>query len=161
SRLTLTEAAEYFADRSSKGFNIAQVMVIHSLQTATLEGRLPFLEEDITRPDERPANAADGLAGASFWDHLDAVLELAERAGLYLALVPIWGSNVKDGAFPARDVEAYATWLARRFRRHQNIIWLNGGDVHGTDETEAWQRAGAALRTNDPTALITFHPFGR
>jgi hypothetical protein len=161
SRLTRSEVQEYLADRRAKGFNIAQVMVIHSLQTATLEGRLPFVDGDITRPDERAASASDGLRGPSFWDHLEDVLELAEQAGLYLALVPIWGSNVKNGQFPAADVETYASWLARRYRSHPNIVWLNGGDLHGTQEMEAWQRAGAALRRADPTKLITFHPFGR
>lgn len=153
SRLTLDEVKEYFADRKSKGFNIAQVMVIHSLRTATLAGRLPFIDEDITQPDESGTD--------SFWDHLDVVLTLAAEAGLYLALVPIWGSNLKGGAFSPADVETYAGWLARRVSAHPNIIWLNGGDVHGTDEMEAWQRAGAALRAGEPSRLITYHPFGR
>lgn len=121
-----------------------------------------FIDGDITQPDERTAEEAGESGDApSFWDHLDAVLELAADAGLYLALVPIWGSNVKNGQFPAEHVETYAGWLARRYRRHPNIIWLNGGDLHGTSQMEAWQRAGAALRRSDPTKLITFHPFGR
>ncbi|WP_420110530.1 glycoside hydrolase family 140 protein [Pseudactinotalea sp.] len=155
SRLTLEEAAELFADRRAKGFNVVQVMVIHSLQTTTLAGRAPFIDGDLTRPDDGSGSQP------SFWEHLDAVLDLADDAGLYLALVPIWGSNVKNGQHPAEHVETYAGWLARRYRRHPNIIWLNGGDVHGTSQMEAWQRAGAALRTADPTRLITFHPFGR
>ncbi|GAB2605377.1 glycoside hydrolase family 140 protein [Pseudactinotalea suaedae] len=161
SRLTLAEVGEYLADRKAKGFNVVQVMVVHSLQTATLAGRLPFVKGDLTEPDERPADEAQGLVGPSFWEHLDDVLDLAEQAGLYLALVPIWGSNVTDGELSADDVEAYASWLGRRTRGRPNIVWLNGGDVHGTPHIETWQRAGAALRRANPSALITFHPFGR
>lgn len=160
-RLTLAEAEEYFADRRSKGFTVAQVMVIHSLDSTTLDGRLPFLDGDLTRPDTRPADAEAGLPGPSFWEHLDAVLALAQRWGMYLALVPIWGSNVKHGRYPAEAVATYAGWLARRYRDQPNVVWLNGGDIHGTTRMDLWQQVGSALRSNDPTSLITFHPFGR
>lgn len=160
-RLTLEEVEEYFADRSGKGFNVAQVMVIHSLGSATLDGRLPFVDGDVTLPDTRPADPGAGLTGPSFWEHMDAVVEIAERWGFYLALVPIWGSNVKRGDLSADDVATYGAWLARRYRHRPNIVWLNGGDIHGTERMHVWRALGAALRRHDPTSLITFHPFGR
>ncbi|TDE95117.1 DUF4038 domain-containing protein [Occultella glacieicola] len=160
-RLSLAEAEEYFADRHAKGFNVAQVMVIHGPTSATLEGRLPFLDEDLTRPDTRPADPGEGLDGPSFWDHLEKVLELAARWGIYLGLVPVWGSNLQHGGHSDEAVAAYGTWLARRYRHHPNIVWLNGGDLRGDTRMPAWQGLGAALRKNDPTHLITFHPFGR
>ncbi|WP_154792532.1 glycoside hydrolase family 140 protein [Occultella kanbiaonis] len=160
-RLSLDEAEEYFADRHAKGYNVAQVMVIHSPASATLEGRLPFIDEDVTRPDTRPADPRAGLPGPSFWDHLDDVLKLAARWGIYLALVPIWGSNVEHGDHSDESVATYGTWLARRYRHHPNIVWLNGGDLRGTTRMPAWRSLGEALRKNDPTSPITFHPFGR
>lgn len=155
-RLSLDEAATYFEDRKTKGFNIAQVMVIHSPSSPTLAGRLPFIDGDYTRPDVESSPDTP-----SFWEHMDAVVELAKSWGIYLALVPIWGTNLQDGATPAADVASFGTWLARRYRHHPNIIWLNGGDLRGETQMHIWQALGAALRKTDPEHLITFHPFGR
>src|SRR5690606_18692678 len=59
------------------------------------------------------------------------------------------------------EAKAYATFLAKRYGDRSNIIWLNGGDVFGSDSLEIWNIIGETLRANDPNHLITFHPRGR
>jgi hypothetical protein len=85
----------------------------------------------------------------------------AEANGLYLALVPVWGANVKSGNVSVDEAKAYAKFLADRYKNSNNIIWVNGGDIEGTNHTEVWNAIGETLYANDKNHLITFHPFGR
>src|SRR5690606_39249219 len=95
------------------------------------------------------------------WDHLDYVILLAQQKKQYVALVPIWGTNVKSGKISEATANAYGTWLAERYRHKKNIIWLNGGDIKGSDQTAFWETLGTSLKKPDPKKLMTFHPFGR
>lgn len=96
-----------------------------------------------------------------YWDHVDYIANLAEQKGIYLAMVPVWGSNVRKGVISTAQAATYASWLAKRFAERPNIIWLNGGDTRGDENTEIWNIIGHQLRENAPNHLITFHPFGR
>jgi len=55
----------------------------------------------------------------------------------------------------------YSAWLAKRYKDKSNVIWLNGGDVKGSDSTVIWNIIGSTIREISPRQLITFHPFGR
>jgi hypothetical protein len=59
------------------------------------------------------------------------------------------------------QAEKYAEFLAKRYRDKRNIIWLNGGDVKGSDSIQVWKTIGATIRKLDPNHLISYHPFGR
>jgi hypothetical protein len=76
-------------------------------------------------------------------------------------LVPVWGSVVKEGHVNAAEAKAYATFLAKRYKNKSNIVWMNGGDIKGTDSLEVWNTIGTTLHQGDPGHLITFHPRGR
>jgi hypothetical protein len=78
-----------------------------------------------------------------------------------MAMVPIWGSNVKAGLVSKQDAATYANWLAERYRNRWNVIWLNGGDIKGTDSIGTWRIIGETLKKKDPNSLVSFHPFGR
>ena len=97
----------------------------------------------------------------NFWDNVDYVVDLAAKKGLYMAMVPVWGNNVKDGYVSREDAGVYAKWLANRYKDRKNIIWLNGGDTFGSDSTATWNIIGNGLNDADPNHLITFHPRGR
>jgi hypothetical protein len=89
------------------------------------------------------------------------MVDKAAEKDLYMALVPVWGSNAKAGHVDQQQAEYYATFLAERYKDRNNIIWLNGGDVKGSDSLNIWNRIGNTLRVHDPDHLITFHPRGR
>jgi hypothetical protein len=57
--------------------------------------------------------------------------------------------------------KAYGKWLAERYRNKSNIIWINGGDTRGDQNTQIWRALGTTLHEEDPNHLMTFHPFGR
>jgi hypothetical protein len=92
---------------------------------------------------------------------VDFIVDLAAQKGLYMAMVPVWGSNVKSGWVSRADAATYAAWLAARYKSRWNIVWLNGGDLRGSDSLDTWKTIGSTLKKNDPAHLVTFHPFGR
>jgi hypothetical protein len=59
------------------------------------------------------------------------------------------------------QAKQYATFLANRYKTQSNIIWMNGGDIKGSDSLEVWKTIGKTLHEKDPGHLITFHPRGR
>jgi len=161
-KLTREEAATYLENRSQKGFNVIQVMVLHDLRHCiNVYGDTAILAADITKPIvTEGSDPADSLA-YDYWDHMDYVIDQAAERGIYMALVPIWGGNVKAYPVTPEDADLYGKFLAERYRDRKNIIWLNGGDIPGTDSTAFWKALGNSLKTNDPNHLVTYHPRGR
>jgi hypothetical protein len=68
---------------------------------------------------------------------------------------------VKGGKISAEQAKIYSEFLAYRYKNDTNVIWLNGGDIFGNENTEVWQTIGKTLKVNNPEALQTFHPHGR
>lgn len=161
SSLTREEADQYLSNREQHGFNVIQVMVLHELDMVNIYGDSALVDEDVTQPVTTPGNDPADSVSYDFWDHADYIIDLAAEKGLYMALVPVWGSNVKNGGVNSTQADVYSKWLAERYKDRSNIIWLNGGDVRGSDSTAVWQVIGENLRKYDPNHLITFHPFGR
>ena len=161
SKLTREEAEKYLEDRRKKGFNVIQVMVLHTVAAANVYGDSALINKNVARPLITPGDNSSDQAAYDYWDHVDYIIDLAAKKRMYMALVPVWGTNVKSGWVSKGDAQSYAKWLADRYRSKWNIIWLNGGDIKGTDSTETWNTIGANIRAEDKNHLITFHPFGR
>lgn len=160
-KLDRNEADQYLEDRRKKGFNVIQVMVLHTIPEKNIYGRRAMIGEDISKPDTTKGNLSTDSLQYDYWDHLDYMVDLAGKKGLYMALVPVWGSPVKSGKVSPDQARSYAEFLAKRYRDKTNIIWMNGGDIKGSDSLKVWQNIGQTLRANDPHHLITFHPRGR
>jgi hypothetical protein len=161
-KLTREEAEKYFEDRRQKGFNVIQVMVIQNIKNAVnIYGDSALIDRDIERPFTIPENSKFEANHYNYWDHVDYLVSLAHKKGIYLALVPIWGSNVRNGSISREKARKYATWLAKRYKDKSNVIWLNGGDIKGSDSTIIWNTIGLTIREICPEQLMTFHPFGR
>lgn len=151
--------AAYFDDRKKKGFNVIQVMVLHTLDVENVYGSKALIEDQINTPN---VIAGDSLNTASYdyWDHMAYAIDLAEQKGLYVALVPVWGGNVNSGKVSVAQAEEYGRFLGNRFKNN-NIIWLNGGDTFGDQYTEVWNALGTSIHAETPQLLQTFHPRGR
>jgi hypothetical protein len=161
-KLNREEVDKYLEDRRLKGFNVIQVMVVHGLKAAVdVYGDSALVGGDLSKPKVTPGSTFSDPEQYDFWDHVDYVVDKAAEKGIYMALVPIWGTNVKNGAVSRTQAAVYAKFLADRFKNKKNIIWLNGGDVKGTDSIQTWNIIGNTLKANDPNHLVTFHPFGR
>jgi hypothetical protein len=137
-------------------------MVLHNVKKAVnVYGDSALIDQDIERPFTTAGNSVDDPDQYDYWDHVDYLISLAREKGLYIALVPLWGSNVRNGSITSEKAGKYAAWLANRYKDLSNVVWLNGGDIKGTDSTAIWQTIGSTIRQASPKQLITFHPFGR
>ena len=58
----------------------------------------------------------------------------------------VWGTNVKSGGVSKDEPGHYAKWLAERYKNKPNIIWLNGGDIKGSDSMNIWKTIGKYLQ---------------
>jgi hypothetical protein len=156
SRLDRNEAATYLDDRKAKGFNVIQVMMVHRLPCTNIFGRgLPGLEDIDWQTGPSMSHPDD------YWSVIDEITGMAEERGLYLAMVPVWGTLVDEGRLTVAGAAAYGAWLGHKFRDRPNIIWLNGGDVRGDLKLDVWEALGSAIKEHDPNHIMTFHPFGR
>lgn len=160
-KLSREEAEIYLADRAGKGFNVIQVMVLHTLTATNFYGDSALIGSNVAYPLTTEGNDFEDPLQYDFWDHVDYVVDMAAKKGIYIGMVPVWGSNVKGGQAKKEDAAVYAGWLADRYKNSTNIIWLNGGDVRGSDSTDIWNTIGSTINTADPGHLITFHPYGR
>lgn len=160
-KLSWEEANRYLQNRRDKGFNVIQAMVIHELPETNFYGDTAFVDQDPTRPNITPGSSNEKDRAYDYWDHVDYIVDLAAEKGLYMALVPIWGSAAKTVSNSRPWATKYASFLAQRFKDRPNIIWLNGGDIRGDVMPEVWQQIGTKLDSLAPMHLITFHPFGR
>ena len=160
-KLNREDAVKYLEDRQAKGFNVIQVMVLHSLAAKNIYGDSALINKNVATPLITDGNSYENPEEYDYWDHVDYLIEEAAEKGLYMALVPVWGSNVKSGGVSREEGAIYAEWIANRYKDEPNIIWLNGGDILGSDSTETWKIMGETLDDTDPNHLITFHPRGR
>lgn len=162
SKLNREEAEKYLEDRRQKGFNVIQVMVLHNiLKAVNAYGDSALINHNVALPLTTPGNSPDYAQQYDYWDHVDYIIKLAGEKGIYMALVPVWGSNVKSGHITREQAGKYAEWLSDRYKNMPNVIWVNGGDVMGNDSIAIWKTIGSTIRKNNPGQLITYHPFGR
>lgn len=161
SRLTREEAEIYLEDRRKKGFNVIQIILLHELPEVNVYGKSAFAGEFESVDWASILGKPYDSNSYDFWDHVDYIISLAAQKGIYMALVPIWGSEVKKRNLEGRHVYEYSKWLAIRYKDKPNIIWINGGDSYGDAYEEVWQTIGNTIKENDLNHLMTFHPFGR
>jgi Protein of unknown function (DUF4038)/Putative collagen-binding domain of a collagenase len=161
SKLDRAETEKYLEDRRSKGFTVIQVSVLHSAAMKSASGVPALMGGDPAKPNVTPGADPAKPGEYDYWDHVDWVVDQAAERGIYLAMIPAWGSLVKGRQLNEGNVAAYAAFLARRYKSKPNIFWVAGGDIQGGDNPAVWNMLGRTLKNEDPGHLITFHPFGR
>jgi hypothetical protein len=139
----------YLKNRQQKHFNVIQATLIHRAQV--LAQYEPFFDNDLGRPNP----------DSEFWTRVDRAIAMADELGLYMALLPTWGGWAKSGKLNLDNVEAYSSFLADRYGKYQNVIWLTGGDIRGNIAYDLYMKLGALLKERCPGQLVGFHPFGR
>src|SRR5689334_25230771 len=71
SKLTREEADQYLEDRRKKGFNVIQVMVLHSVGAVNVYGDTALFNADVSRPKTTPGNSFADKLQYDYWDHID------------------------------------------------------------------------------------------
>jgi len=162
SKLDREGVVKYLENRKAKGFNVVQVMVLHNLNAVNVYGDQALMNDNLADQITSPGNDPNNAPEYDYWDHIDYAVDVAQKNGIYLAMVPVWGTNVSKGNKVNKEqATKYAKFLANRCKNKTNIIWLNGGDTHGNEFQDIWNAIGNTLKTNNPDQLVTFHPFGR
>jgi Protein of unknown function (DUF4038) len=154
-RLTLTEADHYLATRATQGFNTVLAVALSGFggpRLPNLDGHLPFANQDLSRPE--PA----------YWQHIDAVVELANNHRLAVGLLPTWGANWHDDpvAFDEVSAAAFGRWMAERYG-HRDVIWVLGGDRPVSTDRHQRVIEAFAIGIRDvcgESQLLTYHPNG-
>lgn len=146
-KLDRADVEKYLRNRREKGFNVIQTVLIQCLPNFTGSGGMASGSWDVTKQE--------------YWKYVDEIVELALDMGMYLGLLPSWGSFVKSKVINEENIETYARFLGERYQKYPNIIWILGGDVRGDVSPEVFCKEGSILKEYNPERLITFHPFGR
>lgn len=153
-RLNRDEASYYLGRCSAAGYNVVQIQVINAIPAFNAYGQ-------ISMPDGFDFSTVDKPGIYGYWNHLDYIISEAERNGIYIGMVCIWGGMVKAGLMDESKAQAYGTFLAERYKDCPNIIWIMGGDVQGDIHTESWDALARAIKNIDCNHIMTFHPRGR
>jgi hypothetical protein len=144
--LNREDAEAYFSMRASQGFTVIQAVVVmgwnRDWNDANAYGHRPFHNGDGGNPNK------------DFWQHADWLINKAKEHGLYVALLPAWGSYWGKQA----TIE-YAQWITNRYKDYKNVIWVNGGDRKVDRDKGMFNQIGNVFHTDEDT-LITFHPRG-
>lgn len=149
-KLSLLECEKYFINRKEKNFNLIQAVLVH--------------DKNFEIPDVNVIKGDDFSSldkTHKYWDKVDSCIKKAAEYGLYMGLLPVWGSMVKKGYLTLDNAKDYARFLADRYGKHKNIVWILGGDVRGSVGYDIWCLMGDTLKELCPDTLISFHPFGR
>jgi hypothetical protein len=161
SKLSREDADKYLSDRAEKGFNVIQFMMLHTLGAKNFYGDSALIGKNLAHPLVTEGNSFADTTQYDFWDHMDFIVDKAAEKGIYVGLVPVWGSNVLAGQVKNEEAGSYAAWIANRYKGRSNIIWLNGGDIMGSDSIRIWKTIGATIKATDSNHLQTYHPRGR
>lgn len=153
-RLNRDEAAFYLRRCAQAGYNVVQIQVVNGVPCFNIYGQMAL-------SNGFDCSDADIKGVYGYWNHLDYIIDEAARQGIYIGLVCIWGGLVKAGLMNNSQAQQYGKFLAQRYKDKPNIIWIIGGDIEGSKQTEVWNTLATTIKQYDKNHLMTFHPRGR
>ena len=157
-RLDRKEAVTYLENRAEKDFTVIQAVVLaerDGLEEPNAYGDKALIDKDPTQPNE------------PYFEHVDFIVNKAEELGLYIGMLPTWGSywsmnNPEGKIFTPENAKKFGEFLGKRYK-DKPIIWILGGDhnIHKPEEREIIESMAQGLHSGDQGRhLITFHPRG-
>lgn len=146
-KLTKEEIRMYLRNRKEKGYNVIQTVLAHTIPGEKHSGSLAPGYKDVTARE--------------YWEFVDEIVEMAREMGMYLGLLPSWGSVVKNEILNMENIERYIHFLGERYQEYPNIIWILGGDIRGDVNYPLFCKEGEILKSYNPERIIAYHPFGR
>ena len=97
-RLDRDEAQHYLEQSAREGYNVVQIQVLNGVPSFNRYGKMSHTEgwnlDQASKPGEY-----------GYWEHLDHIVDTAEKNGIYIGMVCIWGGRVKVGLL-SEDQEA-------------------------------------------------------
>lgn len=161
-RLTLEETNQYLSNRSAKGFNVIQAVLLaefNGLRKPDRYGQVPLQDLDPAKPNE------------AYFKRVDSIVKMAAAKNLYMGLLPTWGDKVTrlwgEGpvVFDSVNAYTYGLFLGKRYAAAPNVLWILGGDRPAKVDTADWrpvwrQMARGILEGTNNKAFITYHISG-
>jgi hypothetical protein len=161
-RLNLKEIKEYFQDRSDKGFNLIQAVIlaeVDGLSVPNTYNHLPLFDNNPDKPNE------------AYFDFIQTVIQMASEFGLYIGLLPTWGDKVAHlwGSGPVifnpQNARSYGFFLGHRYQNFNNIIWILGGDRPAITQEHNYLPVWSAMSEGIDEGcgykpIKTYHPMG-
>lgn len=154
SRSNRDEVDYFMAETRKNGYNVVQISTLHNIPSMNVYGHWAL-------PNGFDFKDIDKAGEYNYWQHVDYIVERAQRSGIYIGIVCVWGGPVKSKQISVEDAKKYGKFLAERYKKYPNIIWLIGGDERGDVEPEVWKALATSIRNIDSDHLMTFHPRGR
>lgn len=170
------EVEFYLKTRSEQGFTVVHAAACHDnpFITPALQNRWgdpAFVDGDLTKPAITPGNDPNNPEEYDYWDHVEYVIDAANRHGITIVFLPIFTMEKEGGGYQRIDLKngpVYARFLGQRFGKKQNLIWCLGGDVLADTEQEKqlWHEMGKAITVSAAGSedysktVMTFHTRG-
>lgn len=154
SRSNRDEVDFLMSEVQKNDYNVLQISVLHTIPAMNVYGHeaLPY-GFDFKNIDQK--------GQYNYWKHIDYIVERAQKSGIYVGIVCVWGGPVNEKLMTVEDAKKYGTFLVERYKKYPNIIWFIGGDIRGDVQPEVWQTLAKTIRAQDSEHLMTFHPRGR
>lgn len=158
-KLNREDARLYLKDRVAKGFTVIQAVVLaemDGLKTPNVYGEVPLIDMNPEKPNEK------------YFSHVDFIVDEAQKAGLFIAMLPTWGDKVTPShgggpvIFTEENAGTFGRFLGNRYK-NKPIVWILGGDrdIANDQELKVWRALATGLRTGDNgNHLISYHPRG-
>ena len=132
---------------------------LDGLNVPNTEGERPLLNNDPSRPN------------AAYFEHVDAIIQMADEMGIYIALLPTWGDKVfthnwgkGPEVFNTQNAASFGQWIGNRYKDYDNIIWIIGGDRNpreASQDVAIWNAMAEAIAEaagGYEETLMSFHP---
>jgi hypothetical protein len=173
-RLDRRQATEYLALRARQRYTVIQAVALAELEGISDPnpyGDLPLIDQDPSKQAVTPGASPSDAKQYDYWDHVEFIVDEANRNGLYVGFLPTWGRwvphpNARPGViFDDQNAEAYGTFLGKRFGK-KGIIWVLGGDRSAEGFQGVWRAMARGIAVGvkgaeDYTGLMmTYHPGG-
>jgi len=165
-----TEVDLYMQNRAAKIFNVIQMMAI---RTYNFDPTRMNLNLKNYNGDSAFTSLGPVIFNETYWQHIDYIVDTAEKYGIYIAMFALWGLDV-DTLFSNPSVHnyQYGNMLAKRYKNKKNIIWVVSGEYEKVADWKSGARPTSkefALIRNiaqgisagkAPEQLMSIHPIG-
>ena len=88
-RLSREEVAQYLSACKANGYNVVQVQTVNGVPALNVYGAS-------LHPNGYDFSTIDHQ-GYGYWQHMDYIIQTAQKNGIYVGMVCIWGGLVKSG----------------------------------------------------------------
>lgn len=157
------EARAYIDRRAEQGFTVIQTVFGWGNMQAEDGSHRPYTTVLPTEnPDgELPWSGTPPVANPKHFDWPEELLAYAERKGVALLVIGIWGHHVVErNLFDTASAYDYGHYLGTRFAKAKNLLWMNGGDRLPQGYEEVWRAYAKGVRDGGARQPMTYHPTG-